>query len=195
MGMKKNVKDISGHVFGKLTAIEYAYTKNENAYWKCMCACGNEHIACGSSLRRRRNPTKSCGCSLKNRVCKPKKEKTQEMIDEQYLKAMRHHINSRIKASNKEVTLTDEDLLSITKADCYYCGSKPSNIIRLKRKWGNIDIIYQGIDRIDSSKGYIPDNVRPCCKHCNFAKSTLTETQFFEHIERIYKHMKGDTNE
>lgn len=38
--------------------------------------------------------------------------------------------------------------------------------------------IYQGIDRVDSDKGYVTGNVLPCCRICNCAKGTLTKTEF-----------------
>jgi hypothetical protein len=31
---------------------------------------------------------------------------------------------------------------------------------------------YNGIDRVDNSKGYTPENTVPCCKICNKIKGT-----------------------
>jgi hypothetical protein len=45
--------------------------------------------------------------------------------------------------------------------------------------------IYNGIDRIDSSIGYILSNCRPCCRTCNVAKSDLSETEFWNWLTRI----------
>jgi len=44
---------------------------------------------------------------------------------------------------------------------------------------------YNGIDRIDSSKGYIKDNIRPCCGICNKAKRDLSDSVFKSWIERL----------
>ena len=46
-----------------------------------------------------------------------------------------------------------------------------------------------GIDRIDSSKGYSVDNCVPCCAKCNYAKHDLSIDDFKNHIEKIYKHL------
>lgn len=56
-----NRKDLSGQVFGRLKVIEYSHTKNKRAYWKCVCECGNLHIANGKYLSC--GDTTSCGCS------------------------------------------------------------------------------------------------------------------------------------
>jgi hypothetical protein len=53
-------KDITGQVFGRLTAIEVAGTKNGRAVWRCVCACGRSHIASGANLRSGRQ--QGCGC-------------------------------------------------------------------------------------------------------------------------------------
>lgn len=80
------------------------------------------------------------------------------------------------KSSNKrgwELTLTQEQFLEIRKNPCYYC-------LRELPKTAPC------IDRIDSSKGYTPENSRACCLDCNLMKNDLTETQFFELIAKIY---------
>jgi hypothetical protein len=52
---------------------------------------------------------------------------------------------------------------SYWQAPCWYCGYGIRTI---------------GLDRIDSDKGYLPSNVRPCCSLCNRAKSDMSEVQF-----------------
>lgn len=52
-------QDITGHRFGKLVALEYEI-KNQKAYWKCQCDCGNITIVAGSNLKN--GHTQSCGC-------------------------------------------------------------------------------------------------------------------------------------
>ena len=53
-------KDLTGLHFGRLTVLEYAYSKNGRAYWKCICECGKETVALGKTLLN--GGTKSCGC-------------------------------------------------------------------------------------------------------------------------------------
>jgi len=49
-------------------------------------------------------------------------------------------------------------------------------------------ILVNGIDRINSNIGYIEGNVVPCCKHCNRAKNTMSDSEFREWIKKIYAH-------
>lgn len=70
---------------------------------------------------------------------------------------------------------------AIMEIPCFYCGQEPSNFYR--------GCTYSGIDRIDSKKGYIVDNVVPCCKRCNIAKASMSIDGFKKHIQKIYLNM------
>ena len=53
-----------GRKFGRLTVLEFAGTDNRhNKRYKCICECGNFHIARGYSLKD--GSIKSCGCYQK----------------------------------------------------------------------------------------------------------------------------------
>lgn len=53
--------DLTGKVFGRLTAIERIKNHNfRNARWLCSCECGSESEVFGSNLTN--GHTKSCGC-------------------------------------------------------------------------------------------------------------------------------------
>ena len=65
------IKDLRGQRFGWLTVVEFAGTKNSNAYWKCRCDCRNVCTVNGVHLRR--GYTQSCGCLRReNSGCTPK---------------------------------------------------------------------------------------------------------------------------
>lgn len=51
---------LSGRIFGRLIAYDYAGRKKGRPHWMCACACGNVVVVNGASLRRRL--TRSCGC-------------------------------------------------------------------------------------------------------------------------------------
>lgn len=58
--LPKNVIDITGQKFGRLTAIRYLGTEGRKAKWLCRCDCGNISEVTSNNLRR--GGTKSCGC-------------------------------------------------------------------------------------------------------------------------------------
>ena len=57
-----------------------------------------------------------------------------------------------------EWTLTDEDTVEMMTSPCVYCG---------------VLLEINGIDRMDNTKGYVPDNCVPCCKTCNLMPDDL----------------------
>ena len=57
--------DLTGKVFGKLTAIEKVGKDHTNSFlWRCQCACGNEKIAAANYLNA--GKVRSCGCLRKD---------------------------------------------------------------------------------------------------------------------------------
>ncbi len=45
-----------------------------------------------------------------------------------------------------------------------------------------------GVDRIDSSVGYIEGNVVPCCPTCNVMKNVMSEHDMLNHMLKVLKH-------
>lgn len=59
----------------------------------------------------------------------------------------------------------------ITGAYCEYCGASGK----------------MGIDRIDNSKGYLPDNVISCCKACNTTKGVKSKEEYIRRCIAVAK--------
>lgn len=61
----KNVKDLSGRVFGRLTVICRAGSdKRRHALWLCRCECGEERVVSSTALIS--GGTLSCGCYVRD---------------------------------------------------------------------------------------------------------------------------------
>ena len=77
----------------------------------------------------------------------------------------------RAKAQEREIpfNLSLEQVEGLINHPCYYCESPPNNK-RTTKYW---ELVYSGIDRIDSDRGYETTNVVPCCIICNKAKNDL----------------------
>ena len=90
--------------------------------------------------------------------------------------------------------LTKEQFNNLISENCYYCGNTPKEQQSLKRynKTG-IPVLTNGVDRIDSNKGYSIDNCVPCCTICNRMKLNYSLTDFQQHINQIYNHMRSST--
>jgi hypothetical protein len=84
--------------------------------------------------------------------------------------------------------LSLQEFINIATQKCYYCGEEPiyqSRIIGNKTETGDI---INGIDRIDSSKGYTIDNCVPCCTHCNIMKMQYSIDSFLSKVAQIYNY-------
>lgn len=78
-GMNKNVKVLTGLVFGRLLVISRNKdnSKQRRAQWNCICVCGNRCVVMSSLLTE--GKTKSCGCL--NREVVSEKSKTHGLRD------------------------------------------------------------------------------------------------------------------
>jgi len=155
--------------FGRLLVLERTNEVDSGGTvkWLCKCSCGNVVKVAGTSLKK--GLTQSCGCFNRDLLKEPavqRKFKTPSVL----LSSFKQKARSR----GFEWNLTDEEALGLSKRECFYCG------ISTSEKYIN------GIDRIDSSKGYFMENVVSCCTLCNKAKSTLNQLKFFDHIIKLY---------
>lgn len=167
---------LTGRKFGRLLVLAPAsgdHRKSTKAYWLCVCDCGAEITTRTDYLRTGRST--SCGCF-----------RDSPRIDNNgaaWNQAISHMMNN---AADRGIEwgLTSETAQCILGSNCHYCGTAPTQVRRTKQS----SVTVNGIDRLDSSLGYIEGNVAPCCKHCNFAKNTMGVEQFREWIVRAYRH-------
>lgn len=182
--MSKTIVDLMGQRFGKLIVIEFCGTGNEThkrAQWKCSCECGNTVIMASCNLRSGR----VVGCG-KCRVHIVNQHGKYDLRD--YDSAfMLFYRATKQSASNRNLTfnLGVDDVKMISGKDCFYCGVSPKQVLKVRNRFGK-DYVYNGIDRVDNTKGYTLDNCVPCCKKCNQAKMNLPVEQFKSLIVSIY---------
>jgi hypothetical protein len=97
------------------------------------------------------------------------------------------NINAKLSASKDQAhkrcliwDLTDDQAKDMMTSECTYCG------------FLNLDLITNGIDRLDSSKGYTPENCVPCCKDCNYLKGTYDPVSFLNKCKQIVSHFNPE---
>ena len=168
--LKRMKKDLTNQKFGRLTVVSFSHkTKNHHFVWKCKCDCGNYTNVLSTNLLN--SGTKSCGCIVKL-----------PFGDAAFNSVYRSYKNGA-KRRSLEFAISKRYIKHLTKQNCYYCNSKPSMI---KSKFDlNGDYIYNGIDRVDNSKGYIEDNVVSCCKICNEWKRARNKSDFINHCIKV----------
>jgi hypothetical protein len=79
--------------------------------------------------------------------------------------------------------------LHLFQERCFYCGAEPVKHFTVKRTHGCF--YSNGIDRIDSTKGYTRNNVVSCCTKCNFMKGSLSSEDFLAHLKQINRWLKN----
>ena len=173
----------TGNRYGCLRVTGLGVKRKSTFMWECICDCGNTHQANGANLRS--GDVRSCGrCGA---YVLPGDEA-----------AFRQALNNYRKNAEKrglEFGLTAEYFRTITKMPCDYCGAAPDNVHRPTRDRIGADVyVYNGIDRIDNTMGYVPDNVAPCCSTCNAAKSKMTAQDFLKWIGRVASHSASRIN-
>jgi hypothetical protein len=177
-----NRKDLTGKQFNKLLVIkDVGRNKWGSCLWLCICSCEfkNEVIVTSNDLLR--NHTGSCGCFQKSQLQKALRKNFGESAFNQYYLSY----SDRCKRKNTEFQLSKDIFRQITSSNCYYCNKSPERKYYTKAKNGYY--LYNTIDRVDNDKGYINENVVPCCLECNLLKSGVTikiAEKMYEFIRR-----------
>ncbi len=160
---------------GTWTVIAWA----QRGRWLARCDCGREKEISGSNWYSGRC-TRRCPCTEYTTY-------NQLPSGEAAFNELYNSYRNKGRGRKRDFDLTKEQFRLLTSMNCAYCGVAP---FQVNKTSSGDTYTYSGIDRIDSSKGYIWVNCNPCCKHCNFAKMNFTLDEWLEHIKRIYHHMR-----
>lgn len=182
--------DIIGQTFNFLEVLERVpaplHIKNpkDNSFWLCKCLyknCGQTKIICRNDLK----DTYSCGCF-------GKEAKSHDNILGAKIASAKNIYSNKY---NKD-GLSFEEFYQLSQKQCYYCGlqSELSNCYNRHTeniKWTSDFAItnghfkYNGLDRVDNTKGHMVDNLVPCCWICNRYKNNLNQFEFYQQINNL----------
>lgn len=180
---------LTGQRFGRLLVGDRAPNRGKRTAWFCVCDCGETKIVPSGPMVDGR--VQSCGC-LKIEVSR--RNATKLIAEGRGVRSFQYedsergpanhviHVYERnAKTRDLEWALPDEVCRRLFSQPCVYCGVSRSNK-------GRNSFRYNGIDRVDNTRGYEQENVVPCCKFCNKAKGTMSEVEFKAWISRVYQH-------
>lgn len=128
------------------------------------CICGLVNICKNGDTR--------FACAVKRKEYSKEYRKTEKgiKIRKSHLKTPTvrfANAKSAAKSRRKEFTLTQEEYWKEVKKPCYYCNNRLGKQVEYA----------SGLDRLDSSKGYISGNVVSCCRICNVIKSNILTSE------------------
>ena len=95
-------------------------------------------------------------------------------------------LKKQAKFRGIEFNLSKEQVDALTQDECFYCGDTGSNIGKLYLVSHREKVFkWNGIDRVDNTKGYVTGNVVTCCRYCNAWKSDWTYSEFINRCKRV----------
>lgn len=178
-GCRKLKSSSQGKRVGSFRVIDKSHrdSTKRRTYYNCICDCGKTFLTESAELHNGKK--RSCGCtryeSAKIAACKPIEIAATNRIYANYKRSA--------KTRGLVFDIPKCVFISIIKLDCFYCGIAPSASYKNNR--GDF-YVWNGIDRIDNSEGYVVDNIVPCCKNCNYAKTDQSQHDFYMWIDRVY---------
>lgn len=177
-----SAKDWTDKKYNRLTFIRPTDRRTGGRIlWEALCDCGNTtYLAPGTAAS---GHVKSCGCLH---------DEGHQKI-RQFLPVISSARVVWAQAYN-DGDIDFDYFYTLSQRVCDYCGSPPIREFNLatrrskytselQRREGTF--IYNGLDRIDSSKGHTISNVVPCCWTCNRMKGDMGYEEFKTHIKKI----------
>ena len=82
------------------------------------------------------------------------------------------------KRRSIELRLTFEEYVELIKQPCFYCGD-------------DLPTDGSGLDRKDNTKGYVKENLVPCCEQCNKAKSSFFTVEEMQLLGVVIREIKA----
>jgi hypothetical protein len=186
--------DLTGQKFGKLTVIKLlgktVYSGVFQRVWHCACVCGKTKAVIQRHLVR--GVINSCGCMRKEQIIS-RNESRRLAPKECHKNFVYRHFKANAQKRKIPFELSRDDLIALVIKPCHYCGLQPftrknyQHPTQKQKPMFDEMIAYTGVDRIDSSKGYVPTNCVSCCPFCNAAKAARSLKEFTVWLDHLAK--------
>lgn len=190
--------EMAGKIYNRWRVIEVDVEKSvgKALYWFCECLdCDGTYSVWGANLRSGGSKRcLKCGSGHAHALQKGQVRTKRTPLETAY-----HYINKLLRKDARlrghEWHLSLDIVVKLVTANCVYCGIEPSSpcsplkhLGMSQRSSKEATFLRNGIDRVDSNKGYTEDNVVSCCETCNKAKLAQSTSEFLTWITRVYKH-------
>lgn len=178
--------NLLGKVFAYLTVVDSIYDEEKKQlFWLCKCRCGNEKLVRTIGAQLKTGKTKSCGCFRRGRL----------EYGESAFNRLFDTYRRRSLEKGFSFDLSKEEFREMTSENCFYCGLEPKQKAAKGMGICYGEYLYNGIDRIDSKKGYSKDNIVPCCGQCNVAKNDYSYEEFLIWAKRLSGNLSANNED
>lgn len=166
------INPVIGEKFGDWEVISEKVEKYKRWYkFHVRCKCGTEKFILGNTLRRGRSTCcRNCGTD--------KHYKGVGNLSSTFFSRVLEGARKR----NIEVSVTKEQILELLQKQEYKCALSGLPLIMSKSfskdRTNSLSSTTASLDRIDSSKGYVLDNIQWIHKHINKMKNNFDESYF-----------------
>ena len=171
---KNKQQNLQGMQFGNLLVLEQIKISNSrHRYWRCLCKCETEIICTTSELNANRKV--SCGCTARR----------YNKLYKEIWSSLWSRIIWGAQDRKLEFTITIQEAWEHYEKQNRKCALSGLSIY-----FGDSftkDETTASLDRIDSSKGYIPGNIQWVHKHINLMKSNYNQEYFIELCKAVAK--------
>lgn len=182
---KKSLVLDPGVIYGNFLLLR-TELRGKNKVYVTKCVCGDEKIFWKASAISKQ---KTCGCG--------KDEFGHTGKQRRSMKSRFNSYKQGAKKRNLNFNIPYSFFVKLVQGNCFYCGADPKpwgcieNAASLQKDSPNVKpedyvIRFNGVDRINPSKGYSEENCVTCCVYCNRAKSDLSVSEFKEQVKKMY---------
>lgn len=176
--IRNQINDLSNQVIGGLTVLCIDKKGYDNCYWwKCRCECGNYELV--SSYKLLNKLKKCCKKCIRNKNANLLFTGVGELSGK-----FIGQIKSGAKKRKIEFLLDGEYLWNLFLKQNKLCALSGAEL-SLGGLPGHRNEITASLDRINSSKGYVKENVQWVHKIVNLMKSDLDENTFINYCKRV----------
>lgn len=180
----KDKFNMIGRQFEKWTVLDFSDYKEKcsrDKFWLCRCECGTEKPVKACYLRN--GQSKQCvDCAHENQRIKGR------LIPRMYWE----HLTKNASTRGIGFDLKQEQVIELLKKQNYKCSLSGLPIEFAKteseQKQGKTTA---SIDRVDSSKPYVIENIQMVHKIINFMKHTLQQDQFITMCKLVFENSKS----
>jgi hypothetical protein len=146
-------------------------------HYICRCNCGDERRVIGGNLYR----GQSLGCAK----CR------YAAMDNGYIAAWWCSVRRGAESRGHEVAITKDEALELLAKQGNRCALSgvPIRMVKSRKNYSKRPAT-ASLDRIDSTKGYIPGNIQWVHKDLNYMKQRFSQEYFIWFCRKVAKHSK-----